>query len=150
MQLIVAGFLAFIGVIVFWIALGFGEANAYSGLGPRTFPLIIGCLLFAAGLGLAWQATHGGYKNMEDSAKGEPLDKAAFAWLSFGLIAQMALINFVGFAIATALLFWCCARGLGSRTAIKDAVISVAISLSVYLVFTKGLNVQLTAGLLPF
>jgi putative tricarboxylic transport membrane protein len=58
----------------------------------------------------------------------------------------MALIGWAGFVIAGTALFWCVARGFGSRRTLRDAVIGLALALGIYLFFVKLLNVNLPAG----
>jgi putative tricarboxylic transport membrane protein len=136
-------------VMVIYLAFGFEEAGGYAGIGARAFPLAIGVLLLIAGVGLIIHSFTGGFRNLEDEANGEPFERRAFLWVAVGLILQMALIEWAGFAIATALLFWCCARGFGSQSGARDIVISLALAVGVYLLFTRGLSVGLTPGWLP-
>jgi putative tricarboxylic transport membrane protein len=136
--------------LVIYLAFGFEEAGGYAGIGARAFPLAIGVLMLIAGVGLAVQSFTGGFRNLEDEANGEPFERSAFVWVAVGLVLQMALIESAGFVTATTLLFWCCACGFGSRAGVRDAVISLVLAIGVYLLFTRGLSVNLTAGWLPF
>jgi putative tricarboxylic transport membrane protein len=71
---------------------------------------------------------------------------AAFAWVSAGLFAQMALIQSAGFVVAAMALFTCVARGFGSTRPVRDAALGVTLGLGVFLFFVKFLNVNLPAG----
>jgi putative tricarboxylic transport membrane protein len=151
LQRALAGSVAAFGGFVVYVALQIDNAGSgYSGVGPRVAPLVIGVLICLAALGLLVQSFTGGFRNLDDETNGEPFAPVAFVWVLAGLVAQMAAIETLGFVIATTTLFWCCARGFGSRTALRDAVYAVGIALVVYLVFTKGLGVNLTKGLMPF
>lgn len=70
----------------------------------------------------------------------------AFAWISAGLIAHMALIQWAGFVLAGGVLFACVARGFGSLRPLRDAGIGLAIALGVFLFFVRVLNVSLPGG----
>jgi putative tricarboxylic transport membrane protein len=139
------------GAFVLYNALELDDAGAgYAGIGARAFPVAISVFLMLGGAGLVWQAFTGGFRNVEDETQGEPFAGAAFGWVLAGLAAQMALIETAGFCIASALLFWCSARGFGSRQPLRDAIYAIAIVLAVYIAFTQGLSVNLTRGWMPF
>jgi hypothetical protein len=70
----------------------------------------------------------------------------AFAWVSAGLFAQMALIQNAGFAIAAMVLYAAVARGFGSTRWARDLVIGLVLGVAVYLFFVRFLNVNLPAG----
>ena len=54
----------------------------------------------------------------------------------------------LGWVISGAMLFWGCAWALGSRHLVRDALISVALSLVTFYGFYLGLGIALPAGLL--
>ena len=70
----------------------------------------------------------------------------AFAWVSAGLFAQMALIHSGGFVIAAMVLYALVARGFGSTRWLRDAAIGLVLGVIVYLFFVRFLNVNLPAG----
>ena len=51
--------------------------------------------------------------------------------------------------LSTFALFVSAARLLGSRQLARDTVVGVALSVAVYLLFTRGLSVHLPGGLVP-
>jgi putative tricarboxylic transport membrane protein len=141
------------------LALGVGVAlttaqlpseGGYGKVGPNFMPGVVAAGLIVLGLWLAWEAFAGGWKHVPpDDARerGEhAFDAAAFAWVSAGLFAHMALIGMAGFVIAGTVLFVLVARGFSSRRPARDAAIGVLLSLGVYLFFVKLLNVNLPAG----
>jgi putative tricarboxylic transport membrane protein len=75
-----------------------------------------------------------------------PMLWSAFAWVSAGLFAQMALIHNAGFVIAATALYACVARGFGSTRIARDIAIGLVLALLVFLFFVKFLNVGLPAG----
>jgi putative tricarboxylic transport membrane protein len=62
-------------------------------------------------------------------------------------VAQRLLIERAGFVVAAAVLFVCVAFGFGSRRILRDSMIAILLAIAVYVGFTRGLNVQLPAGL---
>jgi putative tricarboxylic transport membrane protein len=75
------------------------------------------------------------------------------AWRPIGLIAagvaaHLALAERAGFVIAAAALFWLTARAFDGRHPIRDAVFAVGLSVGAYLLFARGLDLTLPAGVL--
>ena len=64
-------------------------------------------------------------------------------------MANIVLIDILGWVICGAMLFYGCAIALGSRHFIRDLVIAVALSLGTFYGFAIGLGVGLPAGILP-
>ena len=92
----------------------------------------------------------GGWRDAVDddpAARGEhAFHLPAFAWVSAGLAAQMALIRDAGFVVAAAALFCGVARGFGSKRPVRDAAMGFVLGLAVYLFFVRVLNVGLPGG----
>jgi putative tricarboxylic transport membrane protein len=63
-------------------------------------------------------------------------------------VANIVLIDFLGWVISGALLFYGSAIALGSRHFIRDLAISVALALITFYGFAIGLGVGLPAGIL--
>jgi putative tricarboxylic transport membrane protein len=111
---------------------------------------VVAAGIIGLGLWLGFEAFSGGWRNAapdDPSERGEhAFNAAAFAWISAGLFAHMALIGWAGFVIAGTALFACIARGFGSRRLIRDLSIGIVLALAVFLFFVKLLNVNLPAG----
>jgi putative tricarboxylic transport membrane protein len=144
-----------IGVLALGLGVAVGTAllpseGGYAKIGPNFMPGLLAAALIALGLWLLWEALAGGWRNAppdDPRERGEhPFDAAAFAWVSAGLFAHMALIGSAGFIIAGTALFVGVARGFGSRRIARDAAIGFVLSLAVFLFFVKLLNVNLPAG----
>ena len=141
------------------LALGVGVAavtatlpseGGYAGIGPNFIPGVVGAGIVLLGLWLGYEVFTGGWRK---AAPDDPRERgehafaaAAFAWISAGLFAHMALIGWAGFVIAGTVLLACVARGFGSRRLIRDLSIGIVLALGVYLFFVKLLNVNLPAG----
>jgi len=144
-----AGVLA-LGSFALVTALRLPSAGGYSGIGPNAIPVAVAGGLAALGIWLLIEALAGGWRartSDDPHERGEHAFHApAFAWVTAGLFAQMALIHTAGFLFAAAVLFACVARGFGSLRPVRDAVIGLALGLAVFLFFVKFLNVGLPAG----
>jgi putative tricarboxylic transport membrane protein len=141
------------------LALGIGVAvvtatlsseGGYAGIGPNFIPAVVAAGIILLGLWLGYEAFSGGWRNAapdDPRSRGEhAFNAAAFAWISAGLFAHMALIGWAGFVIAGTVLFACIARGFGSRRLVRDLSIAIVLALGVFVFFVKLLNVNLPAG----
>lgn len=139
------------------LALGAGVAagtaflpsqGGYARIGPNFVPGVVAFGLIAVGAFLLYEALSGGWRNLPaaDAATEHALHRGAFAWISAGLFAHMALIQWAGFVVAGALLFAGVARGFGSERPLRDAGVGFAIALGVFMFFVRVLNVSLPGG----
>ena len=139
-----------LGLFATFVALGLPEAGGYARIGPNFMPKVVAGGLVVLSLWLLAEVLTGGWRERvpEDPAeRGEhAFHRGAFAWVSAGLFAQMALIHSAGFVLAAAALFGCVARGFGSARPVRDLSVGVLLGLAVFLFFVKFLNVNLPAG----
>ena len=139
-----------LGIFATVVAFRLPEAGGYARVGPNFMPKFVAGGLIAMGLWLLVEVATGGWRDAVDEdpvARGEHgFHLPAFAWVSAGLFAQMALIRHAGFVIAATALFCCVARGFGSVRPVRDAALGFVLGLAVYLFFVKFLNVGLPAG----
>ena len=139
-----------IGIAAAWVALSLPSAGGYSRIGPNVMPVVVSFGLVALGVVLLYECATGGWRNRTPDDPGERGEHAflpgAFAWVSAGLFAQMALIHTAGFVLAAAVLFACVARGFGSARWLRDTAIGLVLGLAVFLFFVRFLNVSLPAG----
>jgi len=122
------------------------DAPGYAQVGPRLFPGLIAAGLLICGLLLSREALSGGFHKVATTRS--PVDWAGFLWVSGGVIIHMATIGWVGFIVASTVLFACVARAFGSRRPARDVVLGVALGTVTFVVFTQGLGLPLPAGLL--
>ena len=124
--------------------------GGYAGIGPNFMPAVVSGGVLVVGAWLLLEALTGGWRNRSADSPAErgehPLNAAAFAWVSAGLLAQMALISHVGFTASATALFVFVARGFGSERWLRDTVIGLVLAGAVYLFFTRALSVNLPAG----
>lgn len=133
-----------LGVAVAAVTATLPSEGGYAGIGPNFIPAVVAAGIIALGLWLSYEAFSGGWRVMPEHA--ETFVAAPFVWVSAGLFLHMALIGWAGFVIAGATLFFCVARGFGSRRIARDIGIGLVLALAIYLFFVKLLNVSLPAG----
>ena len=139
--LVIAAGLAILGAVVAWDASRLGAGGAYARIGPQTIPYAIAVCLGLLAIWTAVEAVRG------DFPEREPQELRPLVWIVGGLLAQLLVIRFAGFSIATALLFACTARGLGSRVPLPVAfAIGLVVATLIWFVFARLLSLTLPAG----
>ena len=151
-ELGVALLLGVVGVVVLVDAAGIHAPYSQADpVGPRTVPFLVAALLLVCAVGLAVNVLRGGHGEAEE---GEDVDLTApTEWrvvlpLVGTFVANVLLIDVLGWVISGALLFWGSSWALGSRHPVRDALISLALSLATFYGFYLGLGVLLPAGVL--
>ena len=143
--LIALGTLAFAGLLL-WQASEIPVSPLYAKIGPSLFPYFGAAALAALALMLLVQALRGGWQ--PDEEKELKADWRALAFVTAGLIANVALITHLGFTLASTVLFVLVAYGFGSRRPLRDATIGFVVALVAYFGFAKVLGVNIGAGFL--
>ncbi|SOC51332.1 tripartite tricarboxylate transporter TctB family protein [Ornithinimicrobium cerasi] len=75
-------------------------------------------------------------------------DWRSVAWCVAGFFLFALTLEWLGWILAAALLFWFVARGMGSRRPVFDITLALLMSSAVYLAFAEGLQLNLPAGFL--
>jgi putative tricarboxylic transport membrane protein len=139
-----------LGIFATIVAFRLPEAGGYARIGPNFMPKFVSAGLIFLGIWLLAEVFTGGWRERvpdDAAARGEHAFHAgAFAWVSAGLFAQMALIHSGGFVIAAMVLYALVARGFGSLRWLRDLVIGLVLGIVVFLFFVRFLNVNLPAG----
>jgi putative tricarboxylic transport membrane protein len=139
-----------LGIFATVIAFQLPDAGGYARIGPNFMPKVVSACLILLGIWLLAEVFTGGWRERvpdDPAERGEHAFHAgAFAWVSAGLFAQMALIHSAGFVIAAMVLFALVARGFGSLRWLRDLAIGLVLGVIVYLFFVRFLNVNLPAG----
>ena len=135
----------------------------YAKVGPKDIPILIGAILAALGLALAWQGWRAKPAPRLDppavmDAPGSQLDApgtggASTEWMplaaiAIGLTQQILLFEILGFVPTAAILFFCVSFGFGSRKYLRDIGIAIALALVAYVGFVHALGLNLPAGVL--
>ena len=124
-------------------------------IGPRVIPYIVGSGLVTVGL---WYAIVLLLRRTPSPSRGEDgedvdlsvsTDWRTIGIISAALLAYLLLIERAGFIVASSVLFFVAAFGMGSRRIARDAGIAVVLSVAVFLIFTRGLSLRLPEGIIP-
>lgn len=133
--------------------------------GPQFFPAIIagGLYVFAAALTVsavkemretraarpdAAAVSPGAVAGDASPARSVRVDVRSLAWVVGSFFAFAFLLDILGWVIAAGLLFWCVARGFGSRKHIGGLVVGLTVSSVAYIGFDMVLGMPLPSGIL--
>jgi putative tricarboxylic transport membrane protein len=120
-------------------------------VGPQIFPYVVSGFVIFISLGLFIQIFRGNLGIPEGTEFGEVVEKTDFkslAMVAGSMLTYPLLIERAGFIIATSVVFFGVAFAYGAKNLLKNLAISLIFSLIVYFSFSKGLNVNLPAGIL--
>jgi putative tricarboxylic transport membrane protein len=131
-------------VFALWQIWQIPASPLYAKVGPTTFPYVAVIGLAVLAILLLVAAARGGWQPEEE--KEVALDWSALGFVAAGLIANVALITFTGFTLASTVMFVLIAYGFGSHSPIRDAAIGFAVALAAYFGFAKALGVNIGAG----
>lgn len=142
-------FLAVLGLTAAAASTGIGE-GAGGQLHPRTFPMILGILMFAGGAALAIQAAvargGGGKRIAWPDRNGWRLVSIAMV----GLVAFVAVTQLLGFIISSLMFVPWFIRYFGRYSHLVSWSCAVGIAAFIYLVFIRLLQLTLPIGPLSF
>jgi putative tricarboxylic transport membrane protein len=120
-------------------------------VGPAAVPVVVGVALLVIAVLLAGDVLRGGHgesETGEDIDLGHASDWRTVLLLVGAFLANVVLIDRVGWPLSGAVLFWGSAYALGSRHLVRDPLIALALSVATYLLFARGLGIGLPAGVL--
>jgi putative tricarboxylic transport membrane protein len=125
-----------------------GSANT---VGPRFFPYVIGVVLIIIAVALTIAILRGDRAGAEESEDVDP--HAGTDWRAVGIIVaafigHALLINVVGWPLAVTLMFAVVANVLGAPGWIRPLLAGGVVSVVVWILFVKALNVALPGGTL--
>jgi putative tricarboxylic transport membrane protein len=89
-------------------------------------------------------AARGGWQPGEE--KDTPPDWTALGFVAAGLIANVLLIQPLGFTAAAVVMFVLVCFGFGSRRPVRNALIALVLALAAYFGFARALGVNIGAG----
>jgi putative tricarboxylic transport membrane protein len=151
-ELGVALFLLALGMLVLVDAAGIPETAGQTGpIGPKAVPYVLGAALVVLSVLLAIDVLRGGRGEQET---GEDIDLShGTDWrtvliLIGAFLANVVLIERVGWPVSGAILFFGVAFALGSRHFIRDPLIAIALSIGTWYLFALGLGIELPVGVL--
>ena len=146
-----AAFLAVVGGYVVYDATTLSDGFADQPVQPYAFPYVVGSVLIVLAVMLAIATARGDVpvaEEGEDVDLTQPSDWPTVLKLVAVFLANILLIDWLGWAITGALLFVGTAYVLGSRTLIRDVTVGVALSVGTWYGFYSGLGLAIPAGIL--
>jgi len=151
-ELGVALLLALVGIVVAVNAAALPSVQAPADpVGTRPVPFIVAGLLVACAVLLAADVLRGGRGEVEggeDVDLTHPTDWRTIGLLLAAFVANILLIERVGFVISGAVLFWGSVVALGGRHYVRDGVISGLVAVVAFYGFYVGLGIKLPPGIL--
>jgi len=150
-ELAFAGSLLILGLVVLYDTSKMLVPPGSGTVGPQIFPYVVSGFVIFISLGLFIQIFRGNLGIPEGTEFGEVVEKTDFkslAMVAGSMLTYPLLIERAGFIIATSVVFFGVAFAYGAKNLLKNLAISLIFSLIVYFSFSKGLNVNLPAGIL--
>jgi putative tricarboxylic transport membrane protein len=125
-----------------------GSSNT---VGPRFFPYAVGILLVVTAVLLTVAVSRGDRADADDSEDVDP--RADTDWRAVGIIAaafvgHALLINVVGWPLAVTVMFALVSKALGARGWVRPLLAGGVVSVVVWIIFVKALDVALPGGTL--
>jgi putative tricarboxylic transport membrane protein len=148
-QVAVAAGITAIGVLVFAGSFYLPTGGGYAQVGPGVVPRVVGAIVMLLGAVLLAEALRGGFPGVDEEAEAKlPMDWAAFAWVSGGILAYGVLIEWLGFVFSSTILFVMVARGFSSKRYALNVVTGLVLASLVFAMFNYGLGLTLPPGVL--
>lgn len=126
-------------------------STSYARVGPRVFPYLVAAGFLVCGTLLLIQALRGkrvASEEGEDVDLSVPPDYGAVGILMLVLTVYVLLLERLGFALSSAILFWGVAFAFGSRAYLRDILVGIVLSFVAYFAFSQLLGLTLPAGVL--
>ena len=149
-ELVFTSFLFVVAVTVLIDTFNMKKTNAVGFVGPEVFAYIVGGLLFVlsgAQIIAVLRGERGTPEGVEGGVAVSDPNWKAFGILAVALVLYTSLMPIVGFPIMGAVLYFMVAKAIGAKHNIRTAVIAVLLSITIFIAFNEGLQLQLPSGL---
>ncbi|HEU0103812.1 MAG TPA: tripartite tricarboxylate transporter TctB family protein [Mycobacteriales bacterium] len=143
--------LAVIGVVLLVDTGRIAVPGSSNTVGPRAFPYAVGAALVLVAVALAvavWRGDRAAADEGEDVDASTDTDWRAVGLIAAAFVAHALLINVVGWPLAVSLMFASVSKLLGARGWVRPLLAGGVVSVVVWLLFVKLLNVALPGGTL--
>ena len=134
-----------IGVLGLWQTTVIPKAQLYAAVGPEFVPWIVSVMIIGLGIGLVIAAIRGGWAPEQNGTITEWLP---LGFVLLGLVINAALIEYIGFILASTMMFALVARGFGSRAFLRDIGIGFSVAFISYVGFDRILGYKIGTGLI--
>jgi putative tricarboxylic transport membrane protein len=141
-EAVLGGAVTALGLFIAFETFMLEVAPSLARVGPRLFPSLVAFGLIVVGLALLREAFAGHIAH----EGGWELDWPPVAFVSAGLVAQMLLVEWIGWIPCAAIVFVLAARAFSSRRLLLDAAIGLVLGALTFLVFSYGLDLSMPTG----
>lgn len=158
-ELVILAFLGVLGCYVtVWSELNLPAKNPFgAGVGPRLFPQTAGVVMMLLSLYLVlrflWQRRRGTLDSDNEIMELQYRDVTRVIGFTALIVAYILIFPIVGFVITTTVMLFVGFTLLGSRRFALNVILSVVLSIGIYIVFTTLLHLPLPVpvlgGVLP-
>jgi putative tricarboxylic transport membrane protein len=146
-QVAVSAGVTALGVVILWGSFYLPTGGGYAQVGPGVVPRFVGIILILLGAALLREAYTGGYRGVDEEAEVHlPMDWAAFAWITGGIIAYGLLVERLGFILASIVLYVMVARSFKSHRWGLNIAVGAALAIFIFVTFNYGLGLNLPLG----
>lgn len=131
-----------LGAGYLWEALFMEQVTIGDPLGPKVFPIILGALMTGLGFSLLIRPAV--------TSQFQPFTRSAASALILAVLlcAYGFGIGWIGYPVATFLFLFAGSRLLGEKSWMKGFVIPIVLSLGIFVLFTRVLEINLPAGII--
>ena len=148
----VSAFLLGLGLLVLFETAQISAAVGVRGpVGPKAIPTVVGIGLLVVAVLHALDVLRGGHGEAEageDIELGAPADWKTVGTLAAVFVANVILIEPLGWPLSGSILFFGGAFALGARSPLRDVPIALAMGFGSYYLFAHALGLSLPAGVL--
>lgn len=138
--LVIALVMAAIAAVIIWQTSMMRVPPIQAKVGPQVFPYVIAGGLIVLAIGTAFSAMRGSFPPREKDNYGPMM------WILGGLVAQMLLLGWAGFSLATGVLFAFTAKGFGRGPLWQTIPIGFVLAFVIWFIFSRGLQLSLPSG----
>jgi putative tricarboxylic transport membrane protein len=147
-----AALLGAAGAVVLWDTTRISAPYSQSDpVGPRTMPFLVAALLLVCAVWLLVDVLRGGHgeaEGGEDVDLTHPTEWRTVVPLVVVFVANILLIDRLGWVLSGTVLFWGSVWALGSRHYVRDGLVALVLSVGTFYGFYLGLGIYLPAGIL--
>ena len=138
--LFIALILLGLSLVIFWQTSQMRLPPLQARVGPQVFPYAIAAGLFLLSIATAFSAWRGKFPARSRDNYGPVL------WVVAGLLGQILLVSWAGFAIGTGVLVACTTKAFGRGPLWFTFLVGTAFALVIWFIFARGLQLSLPAG----